>query len=165
MNNNDNVLIGKRIRELRQKRNWKQSDLALQLGISQPDVSRIETGKISCTNNIYQIVSVLKIKIDDLIDGINPQLRSELEFAYKRELTNTINPQPQLLQVQPQLPEITKSENCSNITLIINKFWERTSEQKIVIRDAALKLMIAAFSESDPDLAQKQLNAVAALLS
>lgn len=78
---NDDAIIGRRIRQLRQKRNWKQAEFAVRLKISQPDVSRIETGKISCTNNIYQIVYVLEIKIDELLDGINPKLKAELEIC------------------------------------------------------------------------------------
>jgi transcriptional regulator with XRE-family HTH domain len=59
--------LGKKIKSLREKEGISQSQLAFECGISQVQVSRIETGEINTTVGTLSLISkVLGISIKDL---------------------------------------------------------------------------------------------------
>lgn len=63
------VLLGKRIREYRQKLNLKQSQFAEMLGIDDKHLSRIELGKNMPTAVLLsKLAEVLNIEIKDLFE-------------------------------------------------------------------------------------------------
>ena len=53
MINNRN--IGKKLRELRMSRGWKQLDVAAKIGLSRPAISNIEAGKRSLTLSTLKV--------------------------------------------------------------------------------------------------------------
>jgi transcriptional regulator with XRE-family HTH domain len=59
--------LGKKIKSLREKESISQSQLAFECGISQVQVSRIETGEINTTVGTLSLISkVLGVSIKDL---------------------------------------------------------------------------------------------------
>ena len=68
---NKNVLkrLGRKIKQLREKENISQTQLAFECGISQVQVSRIETGEINTTiGTLSLIAKVLGISLKDIVD-------------------------------------------------------------------------------------------------
>jgi transcriptional regulator with XRE-family HTH domain len=62
------VQFGKRLKELRKKKSWRQIDLAAQAGISENYVSDLEHGrKEVCLRTIQALASALEVDISDLI--------------------------------------------------------------------------------------------------
>jgi transcriptional regulator with XRE-family HTH domain len=65
------ILVGKRIRCLRLKKNLSIEDLAMESGMDYSQISRIERGKINTSfYHIYLITSVLKISLHDVFEEI-----------------------------------------------------------------------------------------------
>jgi transcriptional regulator with XRE-family HTH domain len=65
------VLLGKRIRELRKARGWRQLDLAEQSGINENYVSDLELGnKEICLLTLKAVARAFDMKIVDLLKGI-----------------------------------------------------------------------------------------------
>jgi transcriptional regulator with XRE-family HTH domain len=65
------VLLGKRIRELRKARGWRQLDLAEQAGINENYVSDLELGnKEICLRTLQQVALAFGMKIKDLMNGV-----------------------------------------------------------------------------------------------
>jgi transcriptional regulator with XRE-family HTH domain len=59
--------LGKKIKQLREQENISQTQLAYECGISQVQVSRIETGEINTTiGTLSLIAKVLRVSIKDL---------------------------------------------------------------------------------------------------
>lgn len=103
MINNRN--IGKKLRELRMSRGWKQLDVAAKIGLSRPAISNIEAGKRSLTLStlkrfceLYEIdISYFGIEtenyneLNDLISRIDAIFNdNELDENKKDELYRTI---------------------------------------------------------------------------
>jgi len=64
--------FGKRVRELRKSRNWRQLDLAEQAGISENYVSELELGqKEICLRTIGAISKALNVEVAELMKGIH----------------------------------------------------------------------------------------------
>jgi transcriptional regulator with XRE-family HTH domain len=58
------VFFGKRVRHYRELRGWQQEDLALRIGKTKSNVSRIETGKQNVSvADIAAIASALEIRV------------------------------------------------------------------------------------------------------
>jgi transcriptional regulator with XRE-family HTH domain len=65
------VALGKRIRELRKARGWKQIDLAEEAGIHENYVSDLELGrKEICLRMLQVIAKAFGLKAVDLLDGL-----------------------------------------------------------------------------------------------
>jgi transcriptional regulator with XRE-family HTH domain len=65
------VLLGRRIRELRKARGWRQLDLAEQAGINENYVSDLELGrKEACLKTLSTLAQAFGIKLDELLRGI-----------------------------------------------------------------------------------------------
>jgi transcriptional regulator with XRE-family HTH domain len=65
------VALGKRIRELRKARGWKQIDLAEEAGIHENYVSDLELGrKEICLRMLQAIAKAFGLKTVDLLDGL-----------------------------------------------------------------------------------------------
>lgn len=103
MINNRN--IGKKLRDLRISRGWKQLDVAAKIGLSRPAISNIEAGKRSLTLStlkrfceLYEIdISYFGIEtenyneLNDLISRIDAIFNdNELDENKKDELYRTI---------------------------------------------------------------------------
>lgn len=97
--------IGKKLRELRMARGWKQLDVADKVGLSRPAISNIEAGKRSLTLStlkrfceLYEIdISYFGIETDnyneinDLVSRIDAIFNDkELDEDKKDELYRTI---------------------------------------------------------------------------
>lgn len=66
--------IGKRIKALRERNGIKQSDLAKQLHLSQPDISRIESGKKNPDiDTIVALQSILNTTVQEIITDTHPE--------------------------------------------------------------------------------------------
>ena len=56
-----------RIRELRSARNWSQSDLAAELGVSRQTVNAIETGRYDPSLPLaFKLARCLSLRIDEI---------------------------------------------------------------------------------------------------
>ena len=65
------IALGKRIREIRKARGWRQIDLAEQAGINENYVSDLEIGKKEiCLRTLQTIAQTFEMKIDDLLRGL-----------------------------------------------------------------------------------------------
>lgn len=65
------VQFGKRIRELRRERGWRQLDLAEQAGISENYVSDLEQGKKEvCLQTLERLAEALEVRISELMRTI-----------------------------------------------------------------------------------------------
>ncbi len=65
------VALGKRIRELRKARGWKQIDLAEEAGIHENYVSDLELGrKEICLRMLQVIAQAFDLKAVDLLKGL-----------------------------------------------------------------------------------------------
>lgn len=81
-------LLGKRIREYRQRNKLTQSQLAEQLGIDDKHLSRIELGKnMPNPNVLFALSAIFNIEIKDLFEFNHlkntSELRQELEQMIK----------------------------------------------------------------------------------
>lgn len=85
------ILLGKRVKELRKKRNLTQKELAEKMNIDQRNLSKIECGNNFITaETLSKILFALDIEIEDLFNfnseiNIN-QIKKELLFAINNEL-------------------------------------------------------------------------------
>jgi transcriptional regulator with XRE-family HTH domain len=65
-------LLGKRIRQLRVERGWRQIDLAAETGIHENYVSELEKGrKEICLRTLQTIAKALDLKMAELLDGLD----------------------------------------------------------------------------------------------
>jgi transcriptional regulator with XRE-family HTH domain len=72
-------ILGKKIRKLRQNKQWSQRDVAKKLNMSIPAYSKIETGITNINMlRLDQIAILFELSIIELLigDGINPQSQS-----------------------------------------------------------------------------------------
>lgn len=68
MTSDECILLGKRIRELRRGRGWRQIDLAEQSGVKEVHISHVERGtREICLRNIVAIARALGVKVSDLM--------------------------------------------------------------------------------------------------
>lgn len=100
----NNKTIGKKIKELRMSRGWKQLELADKMGLSRPAISNIESGKRSLTlSTLKKFCEVFSIDISyfgietdnfdetlDLTSRIEALFNSDLPEEQKDELYRTI---------------------------------------------------------------------------
>jgi transcriptional regulator with XRE-family HTH domain len=62
------ILLGKRIRQLRQKRGWRQIDLAEHSGVREVHISHVERGtREICLRNIVAIAGALEVRLSELM--------------------------------------------------------------------------------------------------
>ena len=65
------VSLGKKIRELRKERGWRQIDLAEHAGINENYVSDLETGKKEvCLRTLQILAKALGVKTAELLRGV-----------------------------------------------------------------------------------------------
>lgn len=65
------VSLGKRIRQLRKERGWRQIDLAAQIGINENYVSDLELGKKEiCIRTLKATASAFGIPLHELVKDI-----------------------------------------------------------------------------------------------
>jgi transcriptional regulator with XRE-family HTH domain len=62
----DDIRLGTAIRLVRQRRGWRQQDLAIKAGVSQSFVSRMELGRLGpqSIDNVRALASALEIRVD-----------------------------------------------------------------------------------------------------
>ena len=66
------ILLGRKIRELRKMRNWRQIDLAAHAELSKTHICEVETGKRELgINTLERIADALGIKLSDLMKAIS----------------------------------------------------------------------------------------------
>jgi transcriptional regulator with XRE-family HTH domain len=66
------VVLGRRIRELRKARGWRQLDLAEHAGIKENYVSDLELGrKEACLRTLSILAKAFGLKLDELLRGID----------------------------------------------------------------------------------------------
>ena len=88
MENNIKVLLGKRIKELRNKRGFTQEFLAEKIGVGQRNLSKIECGNNFVTaDTLQKIINAFEISAKELFDFEHNQSKEVL----KKELINAIN--------------------------------------------------------------------------
>ena len=71
-------IVGKKIRRLRQNKDWSQADVAKQLNISAPAYSKIEDGTTSVNLlRLNQLAILFELNIIDLLigDSLNPHTK------------------------------------------------------------------------------------------
>jgi transcriptional regulator with XRE-family HTH domain len=66
------ILLGKRIRKLRQERGWRQLDLAEQAGLNENYISDLELGrKEACLRTLSTLSQAFEMKLADLLQGVD----------------------------------------------------------------------------------------------
>ena len=62
-------LLGNNIRKYRKLKGYRQLDLALEMGLSEDYICRVENGlKFISLRKLFKLSDVLKVKMKDLID-------------------------------------------------------------------------------------------------
>jgi transcriptional regulator with XRE-family HTH domain len=62
------ILVGRRIKELRKARGWRQIDLAEQAGLNENYISDLEIGKKEiCLRAMQSVAKALSVKTADLL--------------------------------------------------------------------------------------------------
>jgi transcriptional regulator with XRE-family HTH domain len=63
--------LGKRIRELRKAKNWRQIDLAEESGLGRIYISHLERGnKEICLRNLEILARTFKMKLPEFLSGL-----------------------------------------------------------------------------------------------
>jgi XRE family aerobic/anaerobic benzoate catabolism transcriptional regulator len=63
------ILVGRRIKELRKARGWRQIDLAEQAGLNENYISDLEIGKKEiCLRAMQSVARALSVKTADLLN-------------------------------------------------------------------------------------------------
>ncbi len=71
---NSKIVIGKRIRKFRQRQGLTQHDLAEKIGVTEKQISKIETGvHYPKFENFVKILDSLDITLKDFAEDIDPQ--------------------------------------------------------------------------------------------
>lgn len=99
--------IGKNIKQLRQKKNWNQSDVAKQLNISTPAFSKIETGITDVNySRLAQIAELFEVSMATLLshDGDHRQSARAEEIEVLKEKLN--KREEEILKLQGLLIEL-----------------------------------------------------------
>lgn len=66
------ILLGRRIRELRRARNWRQIDLAEQAAVHEVHISDLERGSREVgLKTLCRIAVALEVKMSDLLKGLD----------------------------------------------------------------------------------------------
>ncbi|WP_396126619.1 helix-turn-helix domain-containing protein [Acidicapsa ligni] len=66
------VLVGQRIRKLRQMRGWTQTYLSVHAGVGRNYISDVELGKKEIgLRNLYLLAQSLEVSLEKLVAGIN----------------------------------------------------------------------------------------------
>jgi XRE family transcriptional regulator, regulator of sulfur utilization len=66
------IALGKRIRQLRLERGWRQIDLAEEAGLHENFISELEQGsKEACLRTLQKIARALDLKSDELLRNID----------------------------------------------------------------------------------------------
>ncbi|TAE36754.1 MAG: XRE family transcriptional regulator [Sphingobacteriales bacterium] len=80
-------LLGKKIRLLRHQKGWSQEDVSIQLGISIPAFSKIETGITDINlSRLEQICKLFELTIVQMLTFTNPE--EDQKYLSELDLTN-----------------------------------------------------------------------------
>ncbi len=83
------VLVGKRIKEIRESKNIKQVELAEMINVEATNLSKIEKGvHLPKEENIKKITTALNIEIKDLFDFKHLQPRENIRQGINEILDN-----------------------------------------------------------------------------
>ncbi len=83
------VLVGKRIREIRESKNIKQVELANMIDVEATNLSKLEKGAhLPKEDNIRKITKALDIEVKDLFDFGHLQSREKLLNVIQQILLN-----------------------------------------------------------------------------
>ncbi|RZK40152.1 MAG: XRE family transcriptional regulator [Pedobacter sp.] len=111
-------VIGKNIRQLRQKNSWSQGEVAKRLEISIPAFSKIETGITDVNiSRLEQIANLFEVTTIDLIskEGEHHQSENAAEInslkdrlAFKEE--EIINLQKKVIELYEEIRNLTRKD-------------------------------------------------------
>ncbi len=88
----DQVLIGSRIRTIREERGMTQAELSEKAGISLPHVSDIELGKVEMRISTFRrVIEVLQVSADSILLPDLPQTKIHFQDEFA-ELLKDSNP-------------------------------------------------------------------------
>jgi transcriptional regulator with XRE-family HTH domain len=80
-------LLGKKIRLLRHQKGWSQEDVSIQLGISIPAFSKIETGITDINlSRLEQICKLFELTIVQMLTFTNPE--EDQKYLSELDLTS-----------------------------------------------------------------------------
>jgi len=89
------VMIGRRVRALRQKAKLNQEDIAFAIGSTQPHFAKIEKGEVNVGSDMLQrIADAMKVDISQFfdlrhdmpLDALRPELDAMLDTANEEQL-------------------------------------------------------------------------------
>lgn len=84
----DYKLIGQRIKEARQCKQYSQSKLSEELDVSEAYLSRVERGHQINLNRLAQISNILGVKLEYFITGVVPKSKDYLDKDLYEVLIN-----------------------------------------------------------------------------
>lgn len=90
------LLIGKKIRALRENKNWSQKDFGLRIGLKQSSITEIEQGKkLASMDKIYKMLEVFDISFDylfeDVLIAFQPFEKEDLFYNIFRSRLNAMS--------------------------------------------------------------------------
>lgn len=89
--NNIKILLGKRIKEIREKRGFTQQELAEKVGIDQRNLSKIECGVTFPSKNLCEIACALEIEISELFNFEHHELNTEEKKEFIKNSLNKLD--------------------------------------------------------------------------
>ena len=85
------ILLGKRVRELREKRNLNQQELAELIGIDQRNLSKIECGVVFPSKCLDKLSKALNISLPDIFDFEHLDLTTEEKRNFIKVMLDEIS--------------------------------------------------------------------------
>src|SRR4051812_7901869 len=103
------LLVGQRIRQLRKSRHLTQADLASRIGITQSDLSRMESGEYKVgLDTLFRILQVFELSMSRFFE--EPAEGGAPDAAAEAAAAPEVEPERQLLQDFAQLSEDSQRE-------------------------------------------------------
>lgn len=119
--NNDVVLLGKRIAAERSRRSWSKSDLARRAGISPSYITRIEAGAYASPSidHVRAIADALRIDLAALTDPPPPEDRAD-ELLLKRLLARKLHGSQRAAEILAAAIDAATVEPASDGRTLLN---------------------------------------------
>jgi len=106
------LLVGQRIRQLRKSRHLTQADLASRIGITQSDLSRMESGEYKVgLDTLFRILQVFELSMSRFFEENSPAEATEVtEETEKESLPESKQERVELLRDFTELSEESRRE-------------------------------------------------------
>ena len=91
--NKNKILLGKRIKELREKRRLTQDQLSEKVGMAQKNLSKIECGRTFPSRNLVEIANALDVSLPDLFNFDHIEMTPDNMCEYIKITIDKLSPE------------------------------------------------------------------------